>query len=175
MSRLLYQEPRSSYFGDKLEDSFIIIMILIAVFVVAYIPLDPSRLEGLSRNVGYILFMAVVIMSIVMVLHSSVSSAFSRRRLEIFTDEIRLPFPKKGLKASGKLGGNVLKIRSIETANLEFTTVKTPFKSLSSKPVWKCTFELKDGERIVISQSTKAFGKFRALEALKEFIRGIEE
>jgi hypothetical protein len=175
--KLLYKEPRTSYLRDKLINIVgLIAMVVGALAVVVYFLFDPSYLDSLLRGLGQYAIctplLVFLVLTAILFLYVILVFMLSRKPLEIYTDEIRLPYGKTdSLRTLFKREQKVLDLKSIVDVRLDFWKVQTPFKSLSSQWVWKCEFYLRNGERVVISRGTPGCNNPECLEAIKEFVQ----
>lgn len=179
-NELLYREPRRSYLLDRLQNLSIPIIVVIAVILFLVFRVIEPNLANSEKPDSNLLFLALfalaVLLVTILILFLVISFIPRRSPFEILSNEIRLPYPrKKGLRTRWKAERNVLSTESIESVRLDVQKVKTPFKSLSSQEVWKCTIVLKNGEKVILSRATPGCHKPQCLEAIRKFVRIFSE
>jgi ABC-type uncharacterized transport system fused permease/ATPase subunit len=177
--KLLYQEPRSSYLGDKIQDLTIpLIVIFFAQFALAFFILDsiipgPLLPETIQWAVTLLLMLILAALA-TWTLVTFTSLLRIRERLEIFTDSINLPYPRtKEMKRNWKERKGTVRLQSIATATIEYKEMKLPLRS-DRELWWECTFEMKNGQSILISRSGAGCYDWKCLEAIRRFVQIVD-
>lgn len=174
--KLLYQEPRSSYLADKIQDLTIpLIVIFFAQFALVFFILDsiipgPLLPEAIHIAVTLLLMLTIAALA-TWSLGTFTSLLRIRERLEIFTDRINLPYPRtKAMKRNWKERKGAVGLQSIATVKIEYKEMKLPLRS-DRELWWECTFEMKNGQRIVLSRGGPGCYDWKCLEAIRRFVQ----
>lgn len=170
---LLFVEPHEAYIRDKSIGIFGFILLL--CFMSLFLVFLSSFYEKLIENI-FLLFVALfLVVATFWGLLSLTVFAFGRHPLEIRDNEIRLPFPwKRKLMTVLKGERDIIDLRSIVSAKLEFRETSGFLSHHEPETSWKCTFELKDGRRISLSSLTPGCETPQCLDAIKKFVQIVD-
>lgn len=183
MSKLLYTEPKSSFFRRKYWGSMPFILAIGLITFVVILTITVPNGGAWEKFQRFSLLFLVAIIFIPLILFSAVLPALLATRFEVHDDKIVLPFPRKINRRTllGVSTGEVITKDRVRRASLDFLkeggayATRIPGKpDAGQKGEWRCVFLLENGELFVLEWSDVRC-KEDCVPALAEFIKGLED